>query len=1650
MSFEKTLQDKAMLTNIVITKQGSEADDSSRKLFSVPELWEDGGSNLIIFLNGKIITNGVDYSVTDNNTVQLTVAAKTSDSLQFVITRLADSSPLSYNEQMSRLDSTAKKIEGKAQTSASKRINEETIPSKINIHANDIWSNPIDPNPTKAAAEGVVKIREVALTEDSTVANKMAWIAKDGDTIIGDWVPPRYGRAYFSRLFDSNGIEIPSSDSSGWSFDYESGVLKFSNAHSFSTPFKLSGYTYLGKKGSSLSRWLDPVFAQIDFPLYGNEEGDVRLVLTEDKLYRYDMSAKKWMPFQYGSEHFKSPVAKRTDLPASAESGDLILVIEENNLYTWINTGWEILTGRAFQASSYWNKDDIEALLLKKSDVGHTHDTLYYRKEQIHQILQWRASRANVTDLPPYTENKDGDVILTRDTNTLYRWYTTDPNVGTGHWEPIFHANFSWKEPVLSVAVLPVIGNALGDTRLVSSESKLYFWDGAGWHPLLSEAAPHDHDDRYVLKSNLSWKPPVVRFIDLPTGSLGDVCLVEAENTLYWYTGTVWENLIKVSQWKKSVPLLSNLVAGSKDDLIFVEETKQVYFFDGTVWEPLENKPHDHDLLYYKKAEVDALIVAHDHDGINSPKISYNNLKDLPVFTWKNPVERFSDLPLNPARGDAYIVFADQKVYYWDGVWKSLTPEAGINGYSKAEVDSIISSLTVSISAQLSQKSDIAHEHDSSYYTRPEMDQLLAEKAQLNHTHNYADKVHDHDDRYYTKSQLSSQNSASVDWTNITNKPTNDAWQTPVQQMSDLPYAGNTVGDIRLVLSSSEIYRWDGLHWNYVGVWASPQISYWKDPVLAYSDLPFLDNTQGDIRLVEAENVLYRWDSVAIKWVPLLGGGSGGSTPSTGMSTQDIQVYLNGQYLVKTDDWIEENGSIRILRTLTDQDHVTILILGAATFRFNFTGDQNPFYIDIPKTYYKKELVVSAISDTFTIPVAYSMGTNSLLIWLNGLLQRVNLDYDELSTTQFRFRAPLQVGDHLSIIVVGTLDGTNSYIREDYLVDNVDTHLFSLINSYLPNSQQVLVFLNGQLLTVRDDYLEIDTHTVELPQQLQVDDLVSFVILKNNAGSGSIIQSANELLLGYPTDKSWLDGYHPFTYDMTVADAIDEINETLLEFIPHNITTIDGRDLVSDLEMVSGFIADGNVYVEGVVGEFRDYLTMNGNFTVKTPADSFINADLGIIKAFINNVEVDSFDLGKAFVEANRTGTQSAASYGIKSQGAGDNVGIAGSDGSLRISTNGVISVQGISKLGFRRVQKGEVYLLIKPSLLRHGYNTIQLKQFIALNIYQTHIFKFFYDGSAAKPNFTGTNTIIQKSLISQKYLSGVRYYSTGDSFATMFNVINAFYSTYVAEPVLLDMEGLEAEPVEYSDYRITNVSDIPHKDEIISFSGNITLNELSQYSIDARLTVATKNPFEAGQTFVSNSENRLVNTYSSYSTNLVEPFLDEVYRLPVGEYNQILLSRMNQWNSKLQLTSADALVFDRGVRYANMSFSDYLPTQPADYSLFSGSQSYTRSFYKMSPNNGGYFILDGISQSDLTQNRILIDVKLPTQTGWLSLNKNYTVHDFTGVDGDGCLIDVVDNKFYYSSGVFSTVFSGYSLIFRVTLPNATAPVIKRIELVWN
>lgn len=1695
-----------MIENRIINKFGNEADDSStRTVFSSPIPWKENGANLVVFRNGQLIIKDSDYSVVDDNTIQLSSSVSTSDQIAMQITNI-----ISEQSDLIALDRVSKKIEGKTQTSFDKSVYEESIQSHFIMHADEIWATDIPSNVNDAISIAVAyEYDTLTLTEDVTVANKKGWYSTSNGQISGritNWIPPKFGQAYTIRLYDALDNEIPSSDAMEWKWDYQAGYLFIEYDNDYQKPFKIKGYIYTGsfvsdtQSSGGTSFWKSPVPTESALPTSGNIDGEIRLTLDTNSLYVWEQTESKWVSTSYGSKKFRDPVVSFSDLPLQDSfDGDIRLVLDENALYRFnasLNQ-WEDVVGNHTHDNRYYTQTQIDDLLEDKSDFDHNHDSRYYTKVEIEDKVRWRPSVESEANLPPYTENNDGDVILTRDTNEIWRW---DSSIAPqGKWVSVVAAGLSWKPPVQTVGDLPTLDNVVGDVRLVIEEGLAHWWDGTAW--FVMGIGDHNHDDSYYTKDEIHdlvrWKSPVTDKLTLPTidNENGDVRLTLDDSSVYRWNGSDWVLISASPRWRDPVDDVTDLPAvGNVDgDTRIVKGNRLIYQWDGTEWIIISNPPHTHEGLYYTQEELDEgrlddryfteaeileffnINTGHDHDGVNSKKINYNNLVNVPYFYWKNPVQLYADLPTaGNTPGDVRLVLDNASAYAWSGVgWNLINSGSfALNGhnhddryYTESEIDDVINDVITNLTTQLAQKADINHEHNDLYYRKFEVEDLIDERFNVNtgHDHDGIDSkkisywsltdipplnAHDHDDRYYTRLRLQTSGDAQVHWDNIFAKPdlANEHWRSPVQTVGDLPPTGNDLYDIRLVLDDSDIYEWNGNEWVFIGHWANQYVNYWKEPVENYTDLPFTLNVHGDVRLVIGENTLYRWDSNYQQWIGI----------SSFMQNTSVQVYLNGVLMSDGLEYIRtKDRAIRYLEpsNLVGGDRITFIITGDYYLRQDFVVYPGQEVFEILNKFHRQDIVVSGPLTHFTVTEPYALGTNELLVWVNGLLQWPGIHYEELTSTMIRFINPLEAGDRLVLIVTGRSTGNGEYIREDHQAYQ-DQQFFNLNNFYKVSTKKLLVYLNGQLLKVNDDYEEISNSTVKLLFDCTTADQVTFLIFEvddvGEPSGGGGCCNGEDIILGVPEDGTYYDGLLQLFPEMKINNAVDDINEALLQLAPEKPLSISNRPLESDLQFVSGFVSDGNVNYEFIPGRHHVYLTNNNTFTVYTPNDiGFADADKGRLDLYINNNRVDTFNLYDAFVENNRNSAQTATSYGILAQGARANVGQAGTNGAIRNSENNLLSVMNVEKYNnFSLWQKGKVRININQTVIRRGYNTIRVVHVINEQERQTQDFKFFYDDSGTHPTISQQVYLENTEMVSNKYVSGVRYFSIGDTFRLTFTAFGIFDNTYIQVPITLDMPGLQPHEIEYDDPNASGFSDPPGISQFFDYQGDLSLNEFNEYSVDATMMIKTYDPFSPGEEKETTHVNRLINTYTNGSTDLIEHFRDEQFRLPEDTYDVVPIQRSNQWNSVRHLTEGEALIFDNHLRYANYDFRlNYRPAQTANYSSFTDPQRYYRAFYKQVARNNGSFIINGLTANQLLTNKILIDIKLPTQTGWLSLNAYYDEVTFSGIDGDGCLLNIEGNVFSYSTGLLSTANSGYTIIVRITLPNSTAPTIEYMEL---
>jgi hypothetical protein len=1703
-----------MVENTIVTKLGSESNDSQHTQFSSTTNWSLGAGDLIVYKNGVLQTSASDYTVLSNNSIQFNSPIQITDKVMMMVSKLMEASNLmTYDDRVVQVDRVSKKLEGKAQTAVEKRIFEEGIPSNFIIHTNDVWASTVDPTPANAITQGFAfAYSQFILSQDITVSSNRGWFATSNGILTGriiNWIPPRFGQGYTIRLFDSHGTEIPSSDPMGWQWDYQAGYLFIENTHSYSMPFKINGWRYTGSYGSGsvgAAYWKNPAPTFTALPIYGNLDGDMRLVLDTNSIWRWNSLQNQWISTNFASARFKDPVADIISLPPTANiDGDIRLVLGNNTLYRWNGTthAWQVIIPVHNHDDRYFTETEINSMLALYAPLIHTHDTLYYRKEEVDSLVRWRPSVMDQAHLPPYTENRDGDVILTRDQNIIWRWIG---NIANPKWIPIVYGNLSWKPPVTNHTDLPSIGNVVGDVRLVVNDNgTAYWWDGTTWQNFTNPL--HTHDDRYYTKvqidTALRWKAPVNTFANLPVSGNtdGDARLTLANNNVYRWDGTLnqWVLFSASPRWREMVPLLTNLptIGNIDGDVRFVKEKLLLYEWEAatSVWKPIGAPVSNMDDRYYTKYQLDngqldtryftqqqitALFnvnTGHNHDGINSKKIDYNNLLNLPTFYWKAPVADVSSLPtIGNTIGDARLTLTNPACYVWtgvqwylvdSGVFAPIDHNHDVRYYTKAEIDQEFEDLTLWITAQLAMKADINHTHDDRYYTKTQVDA----KFDITHGHNHdgynSRRISYYDlidlpiipqfnpNDYWTKTELEAVHTPAVqmiNWENVFNKPdlANTHWKSPVQTVLDLPNTGNEIDDIRLVLDTSDIYVWNGIQWNVIGHWQNNYVAYWREPIDAYDDLPLGNlNVNGDVRLVLSENKLYRWDSSLNFWVSLVS------------TATNVQVYLNGLQLLEGVEWVRvKEKAIDIIAMDPDNpslpavragDKVTMVIAGDYYIRRDFIAQTAQTIFEVFSSYHREDIVVSGNPTTIRLTFPYILHGANLIVWLNGLLKRVNEDYYEINPTQFAFQYPLNPGDHVIAIIMEQASGEGEYIREDQVATAGQT-TFGLSNFYIPGSGRLLVYFNGDLLKNGTDYYELSNTTIETLNPMIAGDKFSFILLGQGISGGCC--NAEDVILGIPTDKTWNDGLLYFFEQMKVNDAIDQINETLLQMAPTPPTNFNGKALVLTLSLVPGYESQGNTNYETVAGAYHTYLTETTTFTVETPDQTgFADADKGSLSLYINDVLVDQFSLYNAFVVLNANGNQSSVSYGSQSQGARQNEGIGGTSGAIRNSTNGKISVMSVGKYNnFKMWQKGDIRINITPGVLRQGYNTIYLTHVDGTNFTRrTNTLKLFLDTASSRPHIDISPGLTALTQISNKYISGVRYYSIGDTFNTDFVTIGAFSNTYTSTPFSISMPGLQPLDIAFNDPHVFGPASPPRIGDLAEYNGPFALNKFSDYSIDAVLTIACRDPFGVGPSTQTASQHNLVNTFTNGSTDLIEYFRDEKFRLPLDSYDTIP-TRTDQWNSSAVLTNGNALIFNLRLKYPNINFTTPYRPQPqiANYSSFTGAQAYIRSFYKVAAKNSGTFIINGITLQDLQNNRILIDLKLPTQTGWMSLNKPYDVIIFKGLDGDGCLLNSDGGQhFTYSSGTFSTANSDYMIIARITLPNSTAPEIIYMELQW-
>jgi hypothetical protein len=447
--------------------------------------------------------------------------------------------------------------------------------------------------------------------------------------------------------------------------------------------------------------------------------------------------------------------------------------------------------------------------------------------------------------------------------------------------------------------------------------------------------------------------------------------------------------------------------------------------------------------------------------------------------------------------------------------------------------------------------------------------------------------------------------------------------------------------------------------------------------------------------------------------------------------------------------------------------------------------------------------------------------------------------------------------------------------------------------------------------------------------------------------------SAASGTLGTPTDTTYSDGYFdtwtPGT--TTTADAFDDINELLALLAPQQPGGLNSSTLVAvsaptlyTAKVSAGLSAvSDNWYQAGITtgSTLNNKYYVTGTYTLASSGGTIFfagkagdTASFGTVSHILYN---SSYTSGTAVSFVDLT-TNPTPIYTL---------------GTMRVTALGTTNTiwnKATAQI-YAYTQSGEGYagnaLMWSPSSIGSTSET---------NKYE--LWKDTYSASNANPSFSSgpTNTVTVENF---KWLSGIRYYTTGTNFHVEFiaasGIFNRCYnSTRVANVsatglTTINLTGEESgTPVYSATYDRSSTNYV-----------NTTLGKINESSFNKYLTVGLYKVI--GSTSSNTSINYYINTYGNPSTSTVEYFQDEVFRLVNDTLSTgtAFTSTNNLANNNAQVRSGTLIVPVQAEYTAEWSGS------AIDYSgdnIF----EYQRYFSKSGATKSGSLVISGITATDI------------------------------------------------------------------------------------
>tara|TARA_B100000700_G_scaffold192704_1_gene212205 strand:+ start:17804 stop:23419 length:5616 start_codon:yes stop_codon:yes gene_type:complete len=601
------------------------------------------------------------------------------------------------------------------------------------------------------------------------------------------------------------------------------------------------------------------------------------------------------------------------------------------------------------------------------------------------------------------------------------------------------------------------------------------------------------------------------------------------------------------------------------------------------------------------------------------------------------------------------------------------------------------------------------------------------------------------------------------------------------------------------------------------------------------------------------------------------------------------------------------------------------------------------------------------------------------------------------------------------------------------------------------------------------------------------------ISITTNASSDSITISGNvNANIGTPSDSSWADGlFSGWTSGTSISNALDAINEVLLQFAPGTAPPLDNIDCDTS-PGITGLLSfgagndqssSGNPYIShSTTAGFSPAANVNSSYAPTTSGNN-------IRKGIYNGTQVISGDLNEDVIKnQHNTGVTNyvANSFGSAEQGtlklyvngalkhsvdltqASTGQNAPGSTGKDHFNSNnsGFILSQkadGTQPDGsaFAPFQHRTGKYQIGTSDQRNGWNYARVVHSISGQPdIETNYIEWVNDSNAEAIAAT-SNQITDITLTGNVAISGIRY-ATDATANYKVNVENAYKYIYNNDDITFTTTNCSISSISPK----PSLSSGETHTKIININRAMDINLSGQFGGTCSAAVNVTHPFESKNLSNGGSTSAtgfLIYNVTNNSTDQYESFRMENKRLVSASYGAQGDIASNGWNNNLHLSGsanqADGLIFYNDKLFSainTLNSGDFRNTtdggslanaysgNPNYSSLNSGTKTFFRAFKNESSNPVRDFHLaitaNGTSlvnlDSAMGNTNIKIAARIPGSTDWMDLAKPFIYNSSSY--GSGGYIGSLSSNFsatnHFSFGT-TTVAHNDSVVIAVEAP---------------